>query len=108
MEGILIRKGVDQCMDALADILIGELLITINSDDDEASLQAELTDTSSSLAELDDKVSQADIESATELLVEKINKKVDIYGFSEAQEGVLIRGVIRQIFALYPGIVHLL
>ncbi len=48
------------------------------------------------------------LESIKEDLVDEINNRCDIYGLTEAQEAVLIRGVVDQLFALYPNIHHLL
>lgn len=111
VEGVLIRKGVDQCMEALERILVSDIHVDVEiniADDndipqDKASLQADLEDT----AAFED-LSQDDIESVKEALVEKINAKVDLYGLNEKQEAVLIRGLVHQLFTLYPGILKLL
>ena len=111
-EGIIIRKAVDQYMDALEQIVVGDHAIpalgeplTNNSDNDDDLLQAEALELTQVIGTEGTETQQ---QHAKDELVEKINAKVHIYGLSEAQEAVLIRGVVNQLFVLYPGIQRLL
>ena len=113
-EGVIIRKAVDQCMDALEKIVVGDHAVLgdtknagdgrnynnneIITEDDASLLQAELTQAHGDDANKN--VSQQ----AQDDLVQKINAYCNIYGLSEAQEAVLIRGVVHHLFVLYPGL----
>lgn len=125
-EGMIIRKAVDQYMDALEQIVVGEealpaLLVgggeplatntnNTHNDKDDDLLQAEAFELTQAIDTegTDTRQQQQQQKQAKDELVEKINARVDIYGLSEAQEAVLIRGVVNQLFVLYPGIQRLL
>ena len=123
-EAILIRKAVDQYMDALEQILVGDHDLTpsatkesnngANSNDDEDDNDDFVREAAWELTQatrhhdtegMDPKQLE---ERAKEDLVRRLNAKVDIYGLSEAQEAILIRGVVNQLFLLFPGIQKLL
>lgn len=126
VEGILINRAVDQCMNALEQILVADMdaigleadplaAAEASDDNDDDNDEDDNEETALYLVELlkdgtslNNKFGPEDLVSAEESLVSKINAKVDIYGLREAQEALLIRGVVHQLLSLYPGIANLL
>lgn len=88
LEGTVIKNAVDACLDAMQGMMAPS---TVGKDSDE------LVDDDAAEAGEDPKASMKDNIIAT------INEKVNIFGLNEDQEAALIRGVVDQIFQMYPG-----